>query len=66
MTTQHSEGWAWCRTSAKCTAKEWIANVVGSCGGWRTPDESCMNMEVAEDKDMFFMNMVEGGQDQAR
>jgi hypothetical protein len=40
--------------------------VVGSCGGWRTPDESCMNMEVAEDKDMFFMNMVEGGQDQAR
>jgi hypothetical protein len=40
--------------------KEGNVNVVGSCGGWRTPEESWLDMKAAEDEETFFVNMVTG------
>jgi hypothetical protein len=33
-------------------------NMVEGFGGWRTPDESWLDMEAAEDVETFFVNMV--------
>jgi hypothetical protein len=32
--------------------------VVEGCGGWRSPDESWLDMEAAEDGETFFVNMM--------
>ncbi len=42
------------------------AYVVGGCGGWRTPDESWLDMESAKDEETFFMNMVVGEEDKGK
>jgi hypothetical protein len=43
-------------------------NVVQDCRGWRTPDKSWLDVEVMEDEEMYFFNMVTWGgrQGQAR
>jgi Fic family protein len=39
------------------TASEGSINVVSDCGGWRTPDESWLNLEAAEGEDVYFVNI---------
>jgi hypothetical protein len=47
-------------TSNKEKTKEGIVYVIRSHEGWRTPDESWLDMEAAEDRETFFVNMALG------
>jgi hypothetical protein len=50
----------------KCTAEEGSLNVVGGCGGCRTPDESWLDMESAKDEETFFIYMVVEEEDEGK